>query len=782
MSPLEGALHTGPSGAGVSRPGLVLSAPLIAVAAVLSAVAAAVDDAAPTASALADSAWLALLGASVALAGAKAHRATLIVLSALAGVTTTGLTQGLAAAALVAVVAWELFGSGAVGRDLAGRGLTPVLGAVVAAVGVNALLRGDVTVGSEGVTLALSVVAVGSVLASGIAASSRPVRRVALALGAVIGVGCIVLAGLAALVVLSARTDLEQGVSAARSGLDLAIDGGTDGATPDSASIEAANTQFATAETLLRRGHRQLARSWARPALGLPIVGPNLHATTELAATAIDVSAAANQVSAAADPGRFTVTDSRIDLSLILDTRPHLIEARRSLSAALDVVDEVRSPWLLSPLTSRIDTLTEAAADALPTIDDLIAIADTAPPMLGHDGPRTYLVLFTAPSETRGIGGFVGHWGLLTTDDGRLDLVDSGRLSELGGPPGTHDRTLSGPQEYLDRYYRYYVESYLVNITASPDFPTVAEVAAELFPQAGLPPIDGVILVDPSAVSALATITGPLSIPSRPEPLDAESLEQFLWLDQYIEFGGDDRVDALAELIDAMFGALTTSSLDPNQVLDALGPMVADKRLMVWSADPDEASVLAHFGLDGAFPRVQAGIDLLSVRTANANGNKIDVYLQRQIDHQATVDPDTGAIDATVTVTLTNHAVDDPDLPDYVLGNFDPDLPRATNRQWVTLYTPHQLTHLTVDGAPEVPETLPELGVLAHALYVDIAPGATTTITFSLSGTVAPDYRLIWSGQPTVRPDELTFDISTGGGPITISTTTSTDLDLSADR
>ena len=51
--------------------------------------------------------------------------------------------------------------------------------------------------------------------------------------------------------------------------------------------------------------------------------------------------------------------------------------------------------------------------------------------MLGADGPRTYLLLFTTPSESRGLGGFVGSYAELTADDGQLALGAFGRAQDL---------------------------------------------------------------------------------------------------------------------------------------------------------------------------------------------------------------------------------------------------------------------------------------------------------------------------------------------------------------
>ena len=59
--------------------------------------------------------------------------------------------------------------------------------------------------------------------------------------------------------------------------------------------------------------------------------------------------------------------------------------------------------------------------------------------------------------------------------------------------------------------------------------------------------------------------------------------------------------------------------------------------------------------VDGALPAVGDG-DYLGVVSNNAVGNKIDLFLSRQIAYDVDWDPASGAVAATVTVTLTDRA------------------------------------------------------------------------------------------------------------------------------
>ena len=125
-----------------------------------------------------------------------------------------------------------------------------------------------------------------------------------------------------------------------------------------------------------------------------------------------------------------------------------------------------------------------------------------APQILGGHGTRRYLVLFVTPAKLRGSGGLIANYGVLVAQNGVLRLEGLGR-GPLLDDAGSANKHLDGPKEYLARYGRFEPANTWENVTMSPDFPAVAEVAAALFPQSGGTHVDGVISLDPVALSDL---------------------------------------------------------------------------------------------------------------------------------------------------------------------------------------------------------------------------------------------------------------------------------------
>jgi len=217
----------------------------------------------------------------------------------------------------------------------------------------------------------------------------------------------------------------------------------------------------------------------------------------------------------------------------------------------------------------------------------------------------------------------------------------------------------------------------------------------------------------------------------------------------------------------ATFERLTTGDLPaPRTIADVLGPVVEGGHIHAYGVEPDHQALFEQIGLDGAMPPVVG--DSLGIVTNNAVGNKIDLFLQRQIDYDASWDPATGAVEATATVTLTNSAPSE-GLPDYIIGSSitrESRPPPGTNRTYLSVYTPWELEEALLDGTPVEIERQVEQGRYAYSLFVDIPPEeATRTITLELAGLLhhEGEYVLDVSKQPLVEPDQLRLTVDVAG-------------------
>lgn len=463
--------------------------------------------------------------------------------------------------------------------------------------------------------------------------------------------------------------------------------------------------------------------------------------------------------------------DGRIDLDAVASVEEPLAAALASLRSADSRLADVRSPLLLSPVASRLDDLAGKVDDARRSAETAAAAVAVAPELLGADGPRRYFLVMQTPSELRGIGGFMGSWGELVTDDGHFELVRTGRLTELTeGGPDPAGRRIEGQPEFVSRWTQEPAHAWGL-IGFSPDFPTVAEIIAQLYPQSGGQEVDGVIALDPAGFAALVELTGPISVPGYPERLTAETAERILLHDQYLAFERGDREEFLEQAVRTLFDQLTAGDLPPpTAISEALAPMLGARHVQLFSVHEDEQRFFEHIDADGSVRRSTP--DGVGVIGQNFNGNKIDYFLRRALSYDVTWDPATGAIEGTLEVELRNEAPAT-GLPHAVIG-WGGDLSRnqlpaadGENIHYLSLYSALPLEDLTLDDeAVEPYRAGQELGFLAEDLVVRIPPGATRVVQARVSGSIGPglEYRLGLLRQVTAVPDQLRVRLRVADG------------------
>lgn len=717
----------------------------VVAVAVLAGVVALFSPAQPTNYLLTDLVVRAGVAVLVTLATSRARRWTWLVVAGLAAVgAPSGTWTIVCGAGLVFAFVTTLFAR------------RRISGAIVGAFAAQGLVRfTDAGVGR--VSALLWLVAVGSVCASAYAVSPRRVRkqihRGLVAAGAVVALGVVVFAVSSAL----AFGPSQAGAKQAKSGLAAVRDGRSEqGVT----SLQEATDSFTTAND-------RVSSWWAAPAGAVPLLAQQVHAVQVVTEEGAALSGAAAHTARQTDIQQLKYQDGRIDVARLAALAPSLRTTADALDHAEGAIQSVRSPWLVGPLGTRLDDVDAEVRAAQPQLHLAADAAESGPALLGADSPKRYLVLFTQPAEARGLGGFMGNWVELTAVDGRLDITRSGRASDLNDTPGRDSRVLRNPpvpQDYIDRYTRFRPGTYVQDVTLSPDLPSVAAAMRQLYPEMGGAPIDGVLTVDPYALAALLTFTGPIRVPGYDQPLTAQNAAQVLVQDQYTQLGNDSRKDFLDQASRQTFDALVHGSLpSPAKVGEVLGPMVEQRHLMFTPFDARARSLFERIHASGSFDAPTTG-DFFQLVTQNSANNKIDLYLHRDVDYRSTFDPATGETDSVATITLRNDAPTS-GLPPSVIGSNDQGLPSGTNRLYLSFYTPLGLRSAKL-GADATPlEYQRELGMAVYSRYLTIPSGSSVTLELTLHGTLAPTdtYQLRVGHQPLVNPDAVRVHLGLTG-------------------
>jgi hypothetical protein len=681
--------------------------------------------------------------ALVTVAGSVGSRWTWFVLSGVAAVAASGpFATACGVAALVLALACAVLD-----RESA------LEGAVIAGLAVQALLRLR-DFGFHGAPSIVAALAVLPLLVSAYRASTDGAQHVVRRVGLVLGIVAVIGVGLAGVAGLQARDRIQQAVRQARAGFDAAQNGDRDAAM---GQLSAAESSFGSVSDLVDAW-------WAQPVRVVPVAGQQMAAVQAMADEGRTLAHTAANGVATIDYEQLRVRGGAIDLAMLAAARQPVTDAVDALDDASDHLGTVSQDWLVPPIRDRYDQLAREIARTLPPARNARDVVALGPEFLGATTPKHYVVLFGTPSESRELGGLVGNYAEVTADKGKLTLTRSGRSIELSDRDGTRGVTLR-PESYLERFTPYQVTRFFQNVSASPNFPEVADVTMQVYLQIFGQQVDGVFYMDPISLAALLELTGPVHLEESNVTLDAQNAAKVLLVDQYVNASNtEERVDFLDEATRLTFEKLTTGDLPkPAQVSDVMTPMVEQGRVLAFSPSGDLEALFRTLGMDGTFPDPHNG-DFLYVTEANAGANKIDAYMQRTMTYNATYQPDTGEVQSTVHMQLTNSAPAG-GLPDIVLANIH-DLPPGTNQMLVTVYSPLAAAGATVNGVQAPMQSVDRFGLHSYTVEVEVPPGGTVDLELALRGAVAPsvDYRLTLAQQPIVNPDRIDVAVSGADG------------------
>lgn len=712
----------------------------VGVVVVASVVVALLAGASPTGSTVPDALFVALGTALVVAAGASAPWWT-----ALLALGVASATVGEAVLVLVGSLALAVgLAAAALRRDGA------LTNALATGVAVNLLIRSEFDT-ALGASAAVGVGTSSVVLIVALVGATRGVRRAALiGAGGLLVLCAAAIAGVA-YAGLGVRDDAKSAVDEARAAVDQLSAGNYEEAAD---GLDVAARSFDAVDDAL-------GGPLALPSRMIPIVAQNVRAGADLSSSAASALREAASALREIDPSALRVDGGAIDLDAVRRVEDPLRRVHDALLDLRSTSSDVRSVWLVDRLTEELDDLDLDLDEEEPRLQNAIDAVELAPALLGGDGERRYLVLFTTPAEARGLG-FIGNYAELSVNDGRLEIVESARRSELAAALDTESvRCDPCSEEFLARYGRYgfssgdgdaAVGAVWSNLTMSPSFPDVAQIAAELYPKSGGGEVDGVLMMDPYVVAALMQYSGSVEVPELGLTIEPDSAAEYILRDQY-EFAvqglNDERIDALDTLASVVFSRLLDGSLpEPATLAGDMAPLISERRLLGWTTDPEEQALFDRIGFLGAIPELGADGGF-SVVLNNAAANKVDAFLERTVEVDVVAAADGGRV-LQATVELTNGAPS-VGLTDYAIGNAV-GLPRGADRLLVTFYGPPTLTSLLVDGEPSSFESLPELGWSTYSLFVDIESSESVRfdLEFALGdGSVAgADDNLVQFEQP----------------------------------
>ncbi|AWB90135.1 hypothetical protein C2138_11800 [Salinibacterium hongtaonis] len=503
----------------------------------------------------------------------------------------------------------------------------------------------------------------------------------------------------------------------------------------------------------------------------VPGVGVNLSAVRELSVAVqrilADVASPLLDVAKGLDLQSLAPKDGAIDLQPLVDAVPAVAQARRGLDAAIPLVGAINTDGALPQIVAARSKV----AGMVEQLDPLLTGANSAvpfiAPMLGSEGPRNYVVMFQNPSEARPLGGTALSFAVIRVDQGRIEMVETvpagfGNFRNVGSvvpvPEGVEE--LFGPGAF---------GSFIANSTLRPSFTSAAEITQANWVRDRGYAVDGVVSIDPIALGYVLRATGPIPL-STGDVLASDTLVPLLLNEIYQRFNsGNDVADNRAqdvvygEAVAATFGALTGGSLDPVALVGALVQGWGEHRILFWSANENERSVVALLGPNGELPVSDAETDRVGLYFNDNVGSKLNYYLNQAV----TLSKNTCAADGrqqyrvTADLSSTLQPGDAAGLSPSVAGQWKGErVPKGSMRMQVFLYAPpgSTITGAVVNGQSVALEAHHDTDYPVGKLTVIVGPGESLRLSYDITAAEAGDKSLEVLTTPLVHPTLITTE------------------------
>lgn len=389
------------------------------------------------------------------------------------------------------------------------------------------------------------------------------------------------------------------------------------------------------------------------------------------------------------------------------------VKALDDASSRIKALDHYR---LIGPIGSahsdaarRITRIDATARSAEEGVTAMIAFT-------GGDGPRRYLVLSQNPDEVRPTGGFMGSYGVLTADGGKVHLE---RYDDSVAWIRDHPTAVI-PADQVASPFRFYdppLDETMANTNATPNWPEAAQVALKLWAQGGEVPADGVVSFTPQFLARVLAVTGPVSVPGYNETVTAGNV--VARLDFYTHVlpapAGENRKEFLSPLGQAVMSKLLDA---PSAQWRSLGSAVAKafaaRQLLVWSHDDVVQSTLVKRTWDGLLPATDGDFFYDGEFEYGAKNGR---GLKRTFDEAVAINAD-GSARVTTTLTIDNT-----------------EGPSPVNDNVLTYYTLYGPTGGVVDPVASDPPFSAEPTLSGHP-----ASGWFRTVSAKSTGTI----KVVW--------------------------------------
>ncbi len=337
---------------------------------------------------------------------------------------------------------------------------------------------------------------------------------------------------------------------------------------------------------------------------------------------------------------------NEFSLNSILDFQTDIDKIAFNLNNAQKNIEKINIDYIPEDLRGKMEMAKSQLPAIVENFNNLSSDFPVIAKIFGSDRPQKYLLLFQNSSEMRATGGFIGSYGILDIEDGKIKglFIDGifnpdGQLTEKIVPPM--------PIQKISAAWSMHDANWFA------DFPTSAKKISLFYEKTGGPTVDGVIAITPKVLEKILVITGPIEMPEYDIVIDQNNflVETQLQVEELYNKEENKPKQILADLtpkiIDELFNTENLNSEEKAQrYLDLVGVIeesFKEKHLLFYHRDSEINEVIIKRGLGGQI--LDSSGDYLSVVHSNINGYKTDAVIDEKIIHNSEILSDGSVVD-----------------------------------------------------------------------------------------------------------------------------------------
>ena len=387
--------------------------------------------------------------------------------------------------------------------------------------------------------------------------------------------------------------------------------------------------------------------------------------------------------------GSSAINDDMDLTDMVLSLEERLKAAQNHLTAANTAAQEIDENDFPDSEKEKIVMLKETLPVINQTLDSFFEYTDVFLEILGHNGPRQYLIVFENNHEMRATGGFIGTYAVVKVKNGKIEDL---KVDGIYNPDGQLKEKIIPPEPIQKMSAAWSMH----DANWWPDFPTSAEKIGWFYEKTGGPTVDGVIALTPKTIRDLLEITGPIEVPGYQDLSEngqdefVVDSENFMEIIQYqVEVAYDKEENrpkqVLADMTPILISkVLASSPEDWPRILGVLSNSLKERHLFMYSFNEDIQHLVGEMGWSGEL--LKTNKDYLSVVNTNISGMKTDGVIEQHITHKAEIQDD-GSIVVNLVVERKHNG-----------GDAEHEWHNAVNVDWMRVYVPEGSELISATG------------------------------------------------------------------------------------